>query len=349
MNHGGRTVLVYLLLFCGVILAGLLLFAPVPAWLLPALVITGIVAGGGYLAFRHVRQVPPSAREEEPAPPPVVLGEQAVVQIPLPSSEEDYDFLFSATVRWSPLTRMSVSALAPLAVEAVLARATQVTKDRRPDRVALVQHELSVVLGRMRTDAQGLLEAKADSVSLSLPEADQERLDKLAGLRKDMALWDHTVSQERRRRDYLANDVLKDTGSAVVWWLSRNDDQVDRAVRDLGVLAQLAAAANNLEVSERYRHIAPYPAPGAPSRDGCAPPHEASPSDHFAAILDEIGLELGSPESALLARQFAEKIAANGRRDLADDLIRRFDVPEEPPFEPFDEDVPDAADRGESS
>src|SRR5690606_13970414 len=83
------------------------------------------------------------------------------------------------------------------------------------------------------------------------------------------------------RREYLGKDVLKDTGSAVVWWLAKHDDQVKQAVDEIGPLAQLSSAANDRDVPERYRHMVPYPPPEAPATDR---PHGADRMyEHVAA------------------------------------------------------------------
>ncbi|MGC5563671.1 hypothetical protein ACPYPG_12580 [Streptomyces sp. FR-108] len=61
----------------------------------------------------------------------------------------------------------------------------------------------------------------AENLQLVLVQQDQERLDKLADVRKDEEAWVHQRKYEQSRRRYLGEDVLKNTGSAVVWWLTR--------------------------------------------------------------------------------------------------------------------------------
>jgi hypothetical protein len=57
------------------------------------------------------------------------------------------------------------------------------------------------------------------------------------------AIWEHQRKYEQNKRAYLGRDVLKDPGSAVVWWLARNDDHVEKTVQAIGLLAQLSSAA----------------------------------------------------------------------------------------------------------
>ncbi|WP_063795976.1 hypothetical protein [Peterkaempfera griseoplana] len=280
---------------------------------------------------------------------PVERREQRLTQVALPSAWPDYDFLFSATVRWCP-TGSSVDEPvinpAGLAVEAVLARAREITEQRPPVRASLVQHELNGVLGRMRPDSTGFLQAMAETVTLVLSDHDQERLDKLAAVRKDKAVWEHERKYEQDRREYLGDDVLKDTGSAVVWWLSKNDDHVEKTVKDIGLLAQLSSAAQNEEVPEQFRHLVPQPAYPQPlwatglSGNGhrSTEPQqsdERSAADCFDAFLLTMGLPKDDPQRSLLTRQIAEVITRNGRSDIAEELTRRFDAPCVPDLDDF--------------
>ncbi|MBG0817567.1 hypothetical protein [Planomonospora sp. ID82291] len=357
MSSGRNTVTIYFTVFGGLILAGLVLFAPrqIWSWLLPVLLLAGLAVAGTKVFGR--RPVPPPRPEPYRPVIPVESGEQRVVQVPLPSNEEDYDFLFSAVVRWSPLgAAVNESAISRegLAIDAILERARRITEDRHPARAALVQHELNGALGRMQPDDTGCLRAMAESVTLTLSGHDQERLDKMATVRKNRALWEHERKYEQSKREYLGEDVLKDTGSAVVWWLARNDDQVDRTVKDIGALAQLSSAANNTEVPERFRHLVPDPgaarSPDAsaayPDRTGTtgSPREGTSAADHFDAFLRAMDFPEGDPQRALLARQVAERVAEYGRQEVADGLLRRFDPSDAPAPGGFDPSVesPDA-------
>ncbi|MCX4727778.1 hypothetical protein [Streptomyces sp. NBC_01306] len=176
---------------------------------------------------------------------------------------------------------------------------------------------------------------------------DQERLAALASVRKDEAVWEHERKFEQSRRTYLGEDVLRDTGSAVVWWLHRNDDRVDRTVKDIGLLAQLTSAANNQDVDERFRHlverppeegpaIPPIGTPAPPTGPGGAPgtaPGEAAPptspagaglGDAFAQLVHAAGLGPEDPVVSLLAGQVAGTLRyLDG--DPAAEIHTRFD------------------------
>jgi hypothetical protein len=151
-------------------------------------------------------------------------------------------------------------------------------------------------------------------------------------------LWEHERRWEQSRRAYLGEDVLKDAGSTVVWWLARNDDHVERTVKDLGLLAQLSSAANNKDVPERYQHLVPFPVPTpSPHLESdhlateAVPPEQESPAvDHFDAFLRSVGITDGDPRRALFVRQVAERATWHGMNDVGERLLQRFDTPTAP-------------------
>ncbi|GGV66065.1 hypothetical protein GCM10010294_19140 [Streptomyces griseoloalbus] len=95
----------------------------------------------------------------------------------------------------------------------------------------------------------------AADVTLALAPADRERLRKLKDLRKDEEVWEYERQHERNKRRYLGDDVLKSVGTAVVWWLARHENEIEKAVDMIGPLARIAAAANGEEVPELFRHL----------------------------------------------------------------------------------------------
>src|SRR5690606_22662062 len=103
---------------------------------------------------------------------------------------------------------------------------------------------LGAVLGTMRPDASGHVQAMAKETKVVLPDADRDRLDALAAVRKSRAVWEHERSYEQSKRAYLSEDVLRDIGSAVTWWLAKNDEQVEKVVRDIPLLVSLSTAVN---------------------------------------------------------------------------------------------------------
>ncbi|HEY3608848.1 MAG TPA: hypothetical protein VGL06_15195 [Pseudonocardiaceae bacterium] len=203
--------------------------------------------------LRRQQVAPPPQLEQ--APPPPRFPSDTVANVPLPSAIPDYDFLFSATVCWreipSPAGWRHANPAA-LAIDAIVARATEVTVQEPPYRYTLGQFRLSSALGTVRGDSSGLVEAWATHVQLGVSDTDLVRLQKMAELRKDEVLWEEERERERNKRAYLANDVLKDTGSAVVWWLARADTDINLSgTADIvAALARLCAVVNNIEVPE---------------------------------------------------------------------------------------------------
>jgi hypothetical protein len=258
--------------------------------------------------------------------------EERVAHVALPSSVADYDFSFAASVRWlvldAPDDAPCINA-AGLAVDAVLHRARVVTAQQPPHRSAFAQHQLDGALATMRTDATGRVAAMALNVSLGLPEPDRERLTKLSNVRKDEDVWEHERNYERSKRSYFGDDVLKDPGSAVVWWLSRNEQEVEGAVDRIGLLAQLSAAANNATVAAPFEHLVP------PRRtlyieddDGTGP----RPHDGFGAPLREngsgpaftseslfawFGFSVEDPDLTLFAARLARLADTHGKGEAA--------------------------------
>ncbi|GAA3378577.1 hypothetical protein GCM10020367_58650 [Streptomyces sannanensis] len=336
MTTGSKTTTIFLTTLCGLLLTILGLMQEWPRFAWPALAV--FLVGVPAVAFKiaAVRRGPLKVDvEEQRTDPPIERRELHVRHVALPSNWADYDFLFSATVRWYPLEVSGNDPVlnpAGLAVEAVLDRARLITEQREPGRPSLVQHELSGALSRMRPDPTGHLQAMAEDITLVLREHDQERLNRLAEVRKDKAVWEHQRKYEQSKRQYLSEDVLKDTGSAVVWWLSKNDDHVEKTVADLGLLAQLTSAANDTDVPERLRDLMPRPHDERPAPDTLqepAPPLEPEPmpADLFEAFLDSMGFTDGDVRRPILVKQIADVIRTQDQHETAEDLLRRFDPP----------------------
>ncbi|MFI0983195.1 hypothetical protein ACH4SP_40045 [Streptomyces sp. NPDC021093] len=350
MSSGQKTVTVFLTLITGLLLTILGLSRGWPLWLWPpvAALLIAVPLLARHFAGRHRNPFPNELLREPDLPlPPLEKREIRITDVVLPSSYDDYDFRFSATVRWCP---HSVPAGAPpvhasgLAVDAVLARARQLTAVRPPTRTSLVQHELDGHLATMDDDLTGRVEAMAVDISLTLSDQDRDRLAKLAAVRKDEAVWEHERRYEQSRRAYLGDDVLANTGSAVVWWLHRNDDKIDRTVQDLGLLAQLTSAVNDTDIDERLRHLVAGPpdddpdAPGTPDgiRPPDGPPHSPggfakvpeeqsapSPETAFGELLRALNIAPDAPVVPLLAMYVAD-MAEHADEEFAQALRDRY-------------------------
>ncbi|MEV6486748.1 hypothetical protein [Streptomyces sp. NPDC051576] len=291
--------------------------------------------------------------------PESVRQEQRVNHVALSSSVADYDFSFSATVRWLVLDAPSDAPYinpAGLAIDAVLQRARVVTAQQPPHRSAFVQHQLDGALATMRVDSTGRVMAMAFDVSLSLPEHDRERLAKLSDVRKDEDVWEHERNYERSKRAYLGDDVLKDTGSAVVWWLSRNEKEVEGAVDRIGLLAQLSAAAKNETVAPPFEHLVPPRivfADGSTDEQEPADQHrpygmgDTAASDNGSgnglsvdSLLEWFGFSTADPDVDLFAERLMHLASVHGKTDAVDEIRRRF---VHDPTEPGDDDTVDGA------
>jgi hypothetical protein len=344
MNYGRNALTAYSALLCGAFIMALIWFSPWGIWTSLALILALVIVIGVYMNTRARRQStrPPS----EPnfaytPPPPVEHREIAVSDVRLPSNHEDYFFLFSATVRWSPNTtglNESMVNMAALAIDTIVKRAQGIAEKCEPGHASLVQHELAGALGTMQEDPTRCIQAMAESVRLALPDQDQQRLEKLATVRKEKAIWEHERKYEQSRREYLSRDVLRDPGSAVVWWLSKNNDHVEKTVEDIGLLAQLSSAANNSEVPESFQRFLQDPATaqaaGPPSPDlndsSAFQPHENSKSaaDHFEGLLHAMDFAESDPERDLFIERMARLADKHGRNDIASAIKSRFGIPD---------------------
>ncbi|MFR9788477.1 hypothetical protein ACL07V_07335 [Streptomyces sp. MB22_4] len=330
MTTARKTTTVFLTILCALLLAIVGLTQRWPAWTWATLAVLLVVLPAAAMKIAAARRGPvPVVFEEQLTAPPVERTDCQVSQVALPSLREDYDFVFSATVRWYLVESPgSAPVLNPsgLAAETVLNRARALTEKREPGQASLVQHELGGLLSRMFPDPTGQLQAMAENISLTLLPQDQERLDRLAKVRKDKAVWEHQRTYEQSRRQYLGEDVLKDTGSAVVWWLAKNDEHVEKTVADLGLLARLTSAANDSDVPARLQDLLSPPRPDEP----IAPEHSEEPArqrsaaDHVSDLFDAMGFTDGDPRREMLAAQFAHIIKEQNRYETAEELLRRF-------------------------
>lgn len=274
-----------------------------------------------------------------------------IIDVALPSAAAEYNFCFSATVYWRPAMGSTVwhADLRCLATDALIGRAQAITVVEQPSRVDVVQHRLAAVLGVAQRDVSNNVEAWAEQVTLTLSEADQLRLRKHSDVRKDRDIWEHERDHERSKREYLGNDVLKSTGSAVVWWLVQKDNDIEGAVRLIGALAQLSAAANETEIPELFRHLVPVSAlSGQPSSESWDSDQQFSngrPGRNGLDALMDVPLEIDVDQRPLFARRFARLVEIAGKAEEALEIRRRFDtaVAEEKPMDipVSDEELPD--------
>ncbi|GAB1327795.1 hypothetical protein [Streptomyces sennicomposti] len=186
------------------------------------------------------------------------------------------------------------------------------------------------------------MSALAADVTLILAPADRERLTKLADLRKDEQIWEYERQHERNMRRYLGDDVLKTTGSAVVWWLARHENEIEKAVDMIGPLARISAAANDEEVPELFRHLLVPPmgarseaTVGGPLWDGDGPgvgmsdgeeegrEEEVGVSDRLLLLL-AAGLKPDMDEYTVLVHRVVRTLEGAGLVEAAEEIRRTF-------------------------
>lgn len=246
----------------------------------------------------------------------------SVTEVSLPSSHENYRFLFSATVLWVPLDVPGDEPehwTSTAAAGAIVQRASTLTVRHDPAHFSLACHELALALGRpLEVEPQRIL-VKATDVQLVLSDEDSERLARLAEMRKDEDIREHERRHEQSLRAYLADDVLKDPGSAVVWWLARHGDgDMGRAAANIKPLMQVFNAANNL---------------GAASANGWAETQK-SPVDHLVGFLRSI--DATEDSRVLFACRVARIAESQDQDEVAEQIRRRFGVIADDPLEQDD-------------
>jgi hypothetical protein len=281
-----------------------------------ASLVIAIAAGGAVLAAMSRSQpaqpmVYPPPIQATPDPPPPQYQAQSIAGIRMPSAREGYNFVFSATVYWLP-TDPCVAEPGSIAVREIVRRAREITRRQDPAEDLLAMHELSVVLADALSDDAGRVHARAESVQLQISNDDRRRLDELATLRKDEERWDYQRRHEQSKRRYLGEDVLKDAGSAVVWWLARNEDQPTKVAESISVLSQLANAANN--------------AAGDPPMDvtGAGNGVPVSSAERFGAFMDSLD-SLADDARLMLTKQMASLVESHGYSDVAKEMTDQYD------------------------
>lgn len=298
----------------------------------------GVVGRGNRTPLPEPVYLPPPPAPEPPRP----IQVEVVQGVNLASAWADYEFVFDVTVYWRTADNaLGTEHVRPgaTAVDLIIRRAAEVAALVEPGMAVRLQHRLNDVLGVVEADRLGRIQVWADNVRITLSDNDLDRLRSLSDIRKDKALWEHKRRYESDKREYLTNDVLRSTGSAVVWWLSRNESNVTGAVDLIGPMARLSAAAKNEDVPDMFRHLLPTSALPPPepeqSRYPAAGSDEASPG--FASmngsrsatglvtgLMD--AMDLDPDERALFAERVAMDMAAMGHEEAAARIRAEFDV-----------------------
>ena len=315
---------------------GLLEIVHWPAWAALPTAVAIAVAGLLLTALRSSSPALPTTpipvTTTIPNPPLAEYKSQTVADIALPSCRPDYGYLFSATVHWQPLgasTSDDAQGLGDLAVTEIVRRARELTQRSDPADRSLIWMDVVTTLADARPDTRGRMRAKATAIQLTIPDQDQQRLDRLAALRKDEEVYDHQRRSERGKREYLSTDVLKDPGAGVVWWLARNESEPAKAAASIGVFTELYHAVNgtapsNGKASLNDSAASSGSAEAAGNGEAATDQPTTSHAARFDAFTSALGFAPGTQQHRLLNDQVASLVAGQGQAAAADELTRRY-------------------------
>ncbi|MFD6466577.1 hypothetical protein [Streptomyces goshikiensis] len=292
-----------------------------------------------FFSGKHPQADPYATEETEPpaAPAEQPYQETRVIDAVLPSAVDGYDFLFSATVWWRPVpdhTGSSVGASPALAASAIVSRALEIARREQPGRASFARFFLEGELSVPLPDRSGRVMALAADATLTLSPADRERLRKLSDLLKDEEIWEYEREHERNKRRYLGDDVLQSAGSAVVWWLARHENEIDRAVDMIGPLAQIAAAAKDEAVPELFRHLLVPPVSARSEATGGGPlwgdpgpgagpfdcEAEVGAADRLVLLLAAVGVKPDMDEYTVLVNRVVMSLEMAELYEAADEI-----------------------------
>ncbi|MFC5287056.1 hypothetical protein ACFPM7_08335 [Actinokineospora guangxiensis] len=287
-----------------------------PFWLGPVLFVP-IAVGGFMLKVRLEEKPQPQVYAPPPPPPPAAPAPPAGEHIqnqPVPSADRDYRFLLHGHVRWRPLGGDSYPSSA-VAVNALLQRAGAITAQLKAADHDLLRPRLAAELGSPAPDPNGRVEAWIEDLAVTLPDADFQRLARLAAVRKDEEVWEHERAHERNVRAYLRDDVLQSPGSAAVWWLAKDTTKVEETMRLADCLTRLSAVAHDrpLPVFE------PAPVDAAPA---------TSTRARVDALIDTIKPAAEEPMRAEIADRLATVATSVGAHEVAREIRLDFNAPD---------------------
>lgn len=284
-----------------------------------------------------LQQQAPSVAPVEAAPP-----SREITSVPLPSLLDGIPFTISCQVHWHLAQPQLEDHADPgaIAVDAVLSRATQVTRLHHPEDGTIV-HALASPLGHAVPDAGNRVIAWATQLSATVDQTHRDQLRELAALRRQGHEQAQRIANDRQLREYLSGEVLTDVGSTVVWWLARDVSRVRETVDLIGTLARLSAAATNSEIDELYRHLVPGPRhdealsvptwqPALTDEGYSASAAQASSSDgttdyrHGDGPADVLLPDPGDSRNTLFGHQFADTLDRFGHSELAEEARRRY-------------------------
>ncbi|MCO1657350.1 hypothetical protein [Pseudonocardia humida] len=317
---------------------------PTPVLVVLVLVLLGVV---GVSAFRTLWKSGPQPEPFPMGPPrpvaaaPIPPASAPIGPIAIASGDVAYRFHFTATVHWqqkagdSPEGRIRRGAHAQ---EALLDRAIDAARAIAPVDHATAAHRLAAALSEPLVAARAAVQVWATDVRVDLAEEDSQRLTKLQRMQKDVRLWEQERAHEKEIRRYLGEDALASSGTALVWWLARHEDDIRGAVERIPDLTRISAVAQGLPAepmlddewtAERQEHDGTVPDQGArgttePANDEhwYNPAEPSTPVDAARDLLDGL-FPQNDADRARAARHLALLVERWGQRDLAHSLRGR--------------------------
>jgi hypothetical protein len=276
-------------------------------------------------------------------PEALVYGGDPMPETPVVSSEADYEFILTGRVFWQPLHSGGLIAHADpraVALDAIVHRAAVITRTIPPSDPVFAGHRVAAALGLRQHDANRQLAAWATEVAIRIPEKDADRLRRLADLRKKVQVWEHERGHERNVREYLGNDVLTSTGKAVVWWLARNDENVEGAAQLLSTLHRVSAAAQDrLELVASSLVATSADGDDARSAFGPGGSNGDAAADPLRVLADQLFTDRDDGRRELFAHDLAKLADEYEIPGFAARVREIFNLPDlsDPPEEPDDD------------
>ncbi len=301
-------------------------------WWLGAVVFVPLIVGGLFvkqsIENKRLYKRQPQPVHQPPPPQPVPPATTSVQGLVLPSAQRDYRFLLDVTVLWRVTQGMTHPRPDQLAVDAIRERATTFAERESPADGDLVAPRLATELSYPRPDRTGQLEVWAQGINLTIPEDDRARLRKLAEIRKDEEVWEYERAYERNKRAYLREDVLSSTGSAVVWWLSRDVTRVPETVDLIDTLGRLVAAAQDREVEPIIRTFVGTLTDSQRQTQDASHMDPTAQGDFVDQLMTAILPNGSEPERTDMADRLAVIATEAGATNLARSLRERFNAPD---------------------
>ncbi|WP_017612633.1 hypothetical protein [Nocardiopsis salina] len=256
------------------------------------------------------------------------------------SKDPDHTFVLKGTVRWSwtgdphPLLRAPEAQ----AQQAVVTVARETLAAHGPHETDPARHALAARLAEGTSAAGGAMEVWSDDLDLCLSEEDRAHLDALARVRKERGQWEAEREVERAKRRYFAEDAFASPGQAVLWELTRNGNDVDRAHGRIDTLTELAEAGKGedlADVRERLRGREPELASaldglGETSAGGAQvgePGHARPEPEPLEVLSAAVELIEEGPHRSTFANRVAGAVEQSPCAHLAPGLRERFQIP----------------------